>query len=46
MNDKKLNNKPVIRINPALIPKEEMKLLAMTFLEGISQIDILFFYMI
>lgn len=31
MDDKKSNNKTTIRINPALIPEAEVKLLAMTF---------------
>lgn len=37
MNDKKLNAKPVIRINPALIPETEAKLLAITFMEGVRR---------
>ena len=37
MDDKKSNNKTIIRINPALIPEAEIKLLAMSFLEGVRQ---------
>lgn len=37
MDDKKSNNKTIIRINPALIPEADVKLLAMTFLEGVRK---------
>lgn len=37
MNDKNLHNKPIIRINPALIPEAEAKLLAITFMKGIRR---------
>lgn len=36
MDDKKSNNKTTIRINPALIPEAEVKLLAMTFCKELN----------
>ena len=37
MNNKKSPGKTIVRINPALIPEAEAKLLAITFLEEIRK---------